>query len=1357
MLRRIILLFVLFCLQLIANNTPLPLLVKDGEPLLNNESLYIPLKKPINTICITSNGKYIVSGSNKYINIWDIKTGELLKTLIGHNKPVSSVSITPDNTKIISGSYDKTIKIWDMKSGKLLKTLKGHQGSVTSIAITPDNTKIISGSYDKTIKIWDLKTGKLLKTLIGHQDYVTCIKITNNNKYIVSASWDNTIRIWDLKTGKPLNILTGHNGTIYTVKVDNFSNTIISGSYDKTIKIWDLKSGELLKTLTGHQGYITSIAITPDNTKIISGSSDRTIKIWDLKTELCLKTLKGHSSDIYSLAITPDNTKIISGSSDNTIKIWDLKNGQLLNILTGHNGHITSIAITPDNTKIISGSSDKTIKIWDLKSGELLQTLKGHISSVTSVAANNKKVISGSVDRTIRIWDIKTGELLKKLWGHNGSITSIAITPDNTKIISSSNDNTIRIWDLNRQKLLKILWGSKKTKFLTVISSKEKIFSGSNDDSIKLWDLKTGNLLKKIKCHSSTINTLTLTHDNKYIIAGFQDGYIEIRDRATGKLAKNLVGSSDGCWINIDYVKSKFYRGDNGTLLFSNNHNKLHEIFPPDYNSTQKDNFSAFIGNKNISIQNGKKRKLDIFIKNKGNKDIYFLNLFNNNKQCAIKQKRIDKLIHNTIKELQTILSINSNKLNPKPKDINCSFAVVSGNGKQVNYNFKVKVLSPYITIKKAKISQDGKNLNILVLNSGNLPLSKAYVKMTQPFNADEREITNLDINGSKTLSFSLPNDINKSQKLEINFYIKNDKETKINNANTPISSLYNWHYKNIDIEWSVNNYTYFFIVLFMLILLILIYYYQLYQNPLVVKLTQNPDSLKTLSPKELQEANKKLKKINRLNTILQLSKIEKNNFDLILKFINEDANNKAKLFAKHIDFYLEKEEDGFYKIIAKDNFTLDKVKNFLLYISNKPLFEIENKVKDINDKVFILTNHEEQDKMAKLAHDKTNRIIAPTLEELTSLMLSTNSQEKFISILSNCLSFKDISPYQINGDVKSEDNFFGRVDILREIISNDSSNFLIVGARQLGKSSILKALERRYKRQKNRECFLITLDERGNIIKSIALLLNMDNDATIDDIVSKIKKMKKKPIFLIDEADKFILHEKENSYIVTSVFRKLSQEDYATFILAGFWTLYEHITLDYQSPLKNFGKIKIIKGLEEDACRDLMIKPMEKIGISYEDNSIIEKTIKLCGYRANYIAIICDEILQHLTGNTIKHSDLDWVLEESDIVDRMLQGWGNISSCKESNRLDRLIVYLNITKDNFRKSDVVSELKKYDLHIDIDKINQSLDRLGLAYVLKNSNHTYSFCIPLFKNRLLKDDLEILIEGEVDLMKHTFN
>jgi WD40 repeat protein len=48
----------------------------------------------------------------------------------------------------MSSSGDKTIKLWDIKTGNNIRILTGHNNDVSSTCFLFDNNIIASGSYD---------------------------------------------------------------------------------------------------------------------------------------------------------------------------------------------------------------------------------------------------------------------------------------------------------------------------------------------------------------------------------------------------------------------------------------------------------------------------------------------------------------------------------------------------------------------------------------------------------------------------------------------------------------------------------------------------------------------------------------------------------------------------------------------------------------------------------------------------------------------------------------------------------------------------------------------------------------------------------------------------------------------------------------------------------------------------------------------------------------------------------------------------------------------------------------------------------------------------------------------------------
>jgi hypothetical protein len=105
----------------------------------------------------------------------------------------------------------------------------------------------------------------------------------------------------------------------------------------------------------------------------------------------------------------------------------------------------------------------------------------------------------------------------------------------------------------------------------------------------------------------------------------------------------------------------------------------------------------------------------------------------------------------------------------------------------------------------------------------------------------------------------------------------------------------------------------------------------------------------------------------------------------------------------------------------------------------------------------------------------------------------------------------------------------FGQQEIIAHIMNRDPANYLIVSGRQLGKSSLLKALERRYKEQPDVACFYLALSSEV-LVPRLASALGLSHGAGLEEIAAYVANIDGRCLFLIDEADKFVRHELEKA-----------------------------------------------------------------------------------------------------------------------------------------------------------------------------------------------------------------------------------
>lgn len=588
----------------------------------------------------------------------------------GHQELVAAVDLTTDGSRCVTGSDDHTIKVWDIHSGEELRTLRGHQGEIHAVKSSGLET-VFSASSDKSIIQWDVLTGAESKTFFGHEGEVVALAVHPKRTMIASGSSDDTARLWDIESGTTIAVMTGHQSTVQCVTFTPDGKLVLTGSYDGTIKVWRVGEESCIETFHGHSSIVSGIIISKDGHEAISTSWDGTVRTWNIEhlstpvasklslgsrlsrmfggwrnqiiqntesepfpfrdmisvdgdQQVLLTSLLGGLSvcdrkskiirstgigDAYAIATDTESlSKVAISSSGGGVSVLDL--GAVIEAVefAGHKGYVSSIAVTKEGRFAVSCCEyESTLIVWSLETHKIVRRLTGHKENVRFVRPGSEPVtvFSCCFDNEFKVWNVETGEVLNSFNAdenlHFACISSdgsaMALADTNGKLVAVNQESGVKkelvdyfiraamfsndssqlvacderkayAWNTETLDLEYEIFFTAQTSIISFAVIENQIIVGFRDGTIRAWEIDNGTEFLQLKAHHGSIRSVINAGGSRFVSVG-DDGLLKVWELEGGVCIASIEADTGLYCCGVVPYGNIFIVGDlSGTVHF---------------------------------------------------------------------------------------------------------------------------------------------------------------------------------------------------------------------------------------------------------------------------------------------------------------------------------------------------------------------------------------------------------------------------------------------------------------------------------------------------------------------------------------------------------------------------------------------------------------------------------------------------------------------------------------------------------------------------------------------------------------------------------------------------------------------
>ncbi|MCC6918809.1 MAG: hypothetical protein IT548_06365 [Alphaproteobacteria bacterium] len=497
-------------------------------------------------------GQYIaVAYTDKTVEIYDYKSLNRIGGAITFQGTPTAMDMDGNGRLLVAADDTGAVRfLQPSNQTQLAEVQAAHTGQVASIDIAENLSIAVSADGGGTAVVWDLATYTKRAT-VTHGD---ASNPTEVEEVVVSPRGDQFAligrgwaSIFDAQ-GQPLKTLIFDDVYLYRIVYSPDGNSLIY-SAGKNATMLSTKDFSVQRVFSGHTFDVRGLELSRDGKRLLTASGDNTLRLWNVDTGSTLRLFRSPKGSIAGQGLSRDGNYVTATFDDGLVVVWAVEGLTPSSVRQAHTWNINSIAWNKDGSEILTSAGDGSAMLTDADSSMLLFAMKPGGAGVYNAVftPDGKQIVMSDDARQVKIFSATTGDEVRTLTTlEDGWMPYwVAVTPDG-KQVAVATYGGVRIYDYASGAQVKLLAAPNTTLFSMGMSPDGKyVAGGASDGRLLLWDLQSGALLAELREHSSTINSVNFSPDSKSLVTAASDRTVRVWDVATATQKMLLAGHRD--------------------------------------------------------------------------------------------------------------------------------------------------------------------------------------------------------------------------------------------------------------------------------------------------------------------------------------------------------------------------------------------------------------------------------------------------------------------------------------------------------------------------------------------------------------------------------------------------------------------------------------------------------------------------------------------------------------------------------------------------------------------------------------------------------------------------------------------